>query len=420
MRRLAWVIIVLCALVAPALAACTANFTMSQTSGNYPLTVSFADQSVCTPAANGWAWNFGDGLTNATSTSQNPTYTYTYTGTFNPQLLVSNANGDNGTYTWNSILINQTPTNASTVSNQAPPKIVQFHAVSIWGKQIANATITVQGLSTTTGTWSWVSTLLSIPLDEAPIQNSLMTGVTDSYGTTEFTLVPTTKYNVTATSVGYIFPSIYIYPHDNEYTIVASGTNDTSWVNSGAGVAATKIINVSTVKFTDTLQAVNVSYVDTTATTTGGYINITQGATVLVSHHIVSSSFWLNQSVTVPIGGTSVTVDANIITSGGNVSKSYMVSFTGPPVTLAGIDPEIMMWMSLFLIVLTGLIATSSTGPAVSIIVCFEAWFFLAVGWLNSLVADVGLSQVVGLFSLATILAVLWTLRDGKRKETGR
>ena len=55
----------------------TAAFSAGTTSGDAPLTVSFADTSSGAPTE--WSWNFGDG---ATSTTQNPTHTYTSPGTY--------------------------------------------------------------------------------------------------------------------------------------------------------------------------------------------------------------------------------------------------------------------------------------------------------------------------------------------------
>jgi gliding motility-associated-like protein len=58
-----------------------------------PLAVNFQDQS-----ANGvsWLWNFGDG---GTATSQNPSHTYTAYGSFDVQLIVTNASGCSDTIT---------------------------------------------------------------------------------------------------------------------------------------------------------------------------------------------------------------------------------------------------------------------------------------------------------------------------------
>ena len=66
----------------------SSNFCSNITCGNVPLTVQFNDTSTGSPAS--WNWNFGDGCT---SIEQNPTHTYYSAGTYNVNLIVSNADG---------------------------------------------------------------------------------------------------------------------------------------------------------------------------------------------------------------------------------------------------------------------------------------------------------------------------------------
>jgi PKD repeat protein len=65
------------------------NFTASTTSGSFPLTVIFTDQSQYDTS---WLWNFGDGTT---STAQNPTHTYTKSGNYTVSLTGINSYGNN-------------------------------------------------------------------------------------------------------------------------------------------------------------------------------------------------------------------------------------------------------------------------------------------------------------------------------------
>jgi PGF-pre-PGF domain-containing protein len=64
-----------------------ADFNANPTSGDAPLAVQFTDLS---QNATGWNWNFGDG---ATSIDPNPSHTYSAEGTYNVNLVASNANG---------------------------------------------------------------------------------------------------------------------------------------------------------------------------------------------------------------------------------------------------------------------------------------------------------------------------------------
>ncbi len=59
----------------------TSDFSVSSTSGNAPLIVTFTDKSIGKPTA--WKWDFGDGTH---SSSQNPVHTYTKPGVYNASL----------------------------------------------------------------------------------------------------------------------------------------------------------------------------------------------------------------------------------------------------------------------------------------------------------------------------------------------
>lgn len=66
-------------------------FTADQTSGCFPHTVQFTDQSIPSSGTiTSWAWDFGDGTT---STAANPAHTYTIAGNFTVTLQVTNSNG---------------------------------------------------------------------------------------------------------------------------------------------------------------------------------------------------------------------------------------------------------------------------------------------------------------------------------------
>lgn len=79
--------------------ALAAGYTASPTTGEWPLTVQFTDQSIGDISK--WKWNFGDGTTD---TAQNPSYTYNKSGDFTVSLTVSGKDGSTNTKTIDSYI----------------------------------------------------------------------------------------------------------------------------------------------------------------------------------------------------------------------------------------------------------------------------------------------------------------------------
>lgn len=77
-----------------------AFFSVSDTSGCVPLSVTFTNKSTATFGINKYEWDFGDGLT---SNLANPTHTYTVQGRFYPQLTITDSKGCTRTYIYNYI-----------------------------------------------------------------------------------------------------------------------------------------------------------------------------------------------------------------------------------------------------------------------------------------------------------------------------
>jgi hypothetical protein len=213
---------------------------------------------------------------------------------------------------------------------------------------------------------------------------------------------------------------LYIVPHDTEYTIVANPVGEEGWTPAIVPVIGSKNVTVSKQWITDASQNVIVKYEDTTGTTTGGWINITQGSTVIYSGLIPNNSFSITQNVVVPIGGTSVKISVKVVSTQGNVSKDYATSFDGPVVGAGPFDSNLMMWVSFFLLMLTAMLAGAASAPKVAVIVCIEGWLFIGMGWLRPLALRIGNDKLIAIFMFATALAIIWNLREGKRMETGR
>ncbi len=111
-----------------------AAFTGSPTSGSFPLTVNFTDQSSNGPTS--WSWNFGD---SGTSTAQNPSHVYNSAGSFTVTLTVTNAGGSD----------QEVKTNYITVTDPSQtPQIyvydIYMQKYSLWFLYRATATITIR------------------------------------------------------------------------------------------------------------------------------------------------------------------------------------------------------------------------------------------------------------------------------------
>jgi PKD repeat protein len=111
-----------------------ADFSGSPTSGPFPLTVNFTDQSSNGPTS--WLWNFGD---TGTSTAQDPSHQYTAAGTYTVTLTATNAAGSD----------QEIKTNYITVTDPSQnPDIYVFDIYMqkfvLWILYRAEATITIK------------------------------------------------------------------------------------------------------------------------------------------------------------------------------------------------------------------------------------------------------------------------------------
>jgi len=115
-----------------------AAFVGSPTSGQYPLNVSFTDQSSNAPTS--WYWTFGDG---GTSTQQNPSHTYSGAGAYTVTLTATNTAGSD----------DETKTNYITVTAPAAP-VAAFTGTPTSGVYPLDVMFTDQSSGSPTS-WSW-------------------------------------------------------------------------------------------------------------------------------------------------------------------------------------------------------------------------------------------------------------------------
>jgi PKD repeat protein len=117
----------------------TAGFVGSPTSGDFPLNVSFTNQST---GATSYGWDFGD---SGTSTATNPSHTYTAAGTYTVSLTATNSCGSD----------QDVKTNYITVTTPScDPPVAEFSGTPTTGA--APLSVSFSDLSTNSPTsWSW-------------------------------------------------------------------------------------------------------------------------------------------------------------------------------------------------------------------------------------------------------------------------
>ena len=403
------------------------NFTHQDLwlSGQYLQTFVITDSSTLAPITNvSIASSSGKSYqtTNGTGYLTEPYGLYTVTFSsdgYYPRTITYVFDAD-GTH---AVALTETVEGATDINLQGTPRDVKFHIQSFWGAPITGATIAVQGITTTTGSWDWVSTLLSIDLEETPIQNTSMSGLTDSNGDAVFLMLDSIKYNISVSKSGYTFPATFISPQASQYTI--SANMNESWFASGNDTLKEVNVSVSWVTKNATHAFVNVSYRDDTGTTTGGNIKVYQDSVGRVSNvspiaimNITGSTCSNSTVVPVPVGGASYTAVVDATTTGDPITRTFTHYFKGEPVILPGWTSETQLWLALFIIIFTAAFAGALHSPQMSVILCVEAWVFWAIGWLNYLVTDYFYTEVhvIGILTLATFLTILWNVTEGKAK----
>jgi len=106
-------------------AAPTAEFSASPTSGTAALTVNFTDES--TGDITSWSWSFGDG---GTSDEQNPSHSYSDAGTYDVSLGVSGAAGSDTETKLDYITVSAAPPPGGVGGTPYPPD--KFGILAPW------------------------------------------------------------------------------------------------------------------------------------------------------------------------------------------------------------------------------------------------------------------------------------------------
>jgi gliding motility-associated-like protein len=218
------------------------NFVSSPCSNQ----VAFTDSSYNTP--NNWLWNFDDG---STSTLQNPTHTYATSGTYNVQLISSNANGCADTtvvqvvFTGSTTTINPSTSICEGMNTQL--NATGGYAYS-WSPAtgLSNANIS-NPVATPAVTTTYTVTIHTVPFPGDTCITTLTTTVS-VYNPANFPLSATATHDTVTLGSSTILHAIT----DTTLTITWSPATGLSNVNSFNPTASPTVTTTYTVTITDT------------------------------------------------------------------------------------------------------------------------------------------------------------------------
>jgi len=312
------------------------------------------------------------------------------------------------------------------VQPQAYPKYVTFHVKdgSMFGQPLAEVGINVTGISTSSGDWDWISQLIGVPLNEVPINTAHMYQTTDSLGRATFYVIPTAKYNITFTKVGYTISPMILVPQDDDYIVTATSATS-PFYRKGVDEISAINITVSSTLYNSSHAFLNFTYYDSTGHTTGGTITVRQksdtawvGPTTMATWPVTGSSF-TNSTVIVHIQQVSGYIDANITHSDfGNIVRSYPYSFNSVPVQFLGFGSDITLIVALGIMLFTMMLGGAAHGRNLIIIVSIEGWIMYTMHWFQSLfdrgVPEETFIAVITFMFIAGVLAnVLMRIKRG-------
>ena len=312
----------------------------------------------------------------------------------------------------------------------AYPVYVVMHFVEGFGTPVSGVNVTAIPYTTSTSSFSYLAQLLGLPLDQAPMQNQTMTQLSGTDGKAAFYILPTTQYNFSYSKTGYTFTPVSMFTafsnNQDMYIIATSSTTNNYFPNGGQDVNSAIQFNVAAVKVNATAFFLNMTYSDSTGTTTGGNVvviaaNTTPYAanTTLVTWPITSSSCTNSTLVihTKEVDGDAI---ANIVTTQfGTITKDISYTMRGQPVSFMGFGPEIALLFAIFIMMMTVMLSTSMNARQIVVGgLAFECWIFYAIGWFDSLIAR-GVPETLLQLGMVimTVAGIISVFEVRKKKE---
>lgn len=374
-------------------------------SGTIPYTVSWDGSS--TGYKTSYEWDFKDGYTDDV---EDASHIFSSVGNFNVSYYVFSPFG--GTYWYSNV------TTASQIPSYATAQNVRFNVRDLYGKPLPGVSISAVGVNSSVGSWDWLITLLGLPLEAAPIHNTSMACITDSFGSCTFMMIPTIQYQMTlVNSTAGISETYNVLPKDDVYEIWISTGGE--WYPSLYDPMEQINITVTANRKNTTHGNINITYVDALAGTTGNKIFLNQTnktATdleqITISTKTITTSNFITNFTNVDAEGDSYLVTFEIQHSTfGRIVRTFAVSFEKE--VSIGLPESWNIYLAVFFILFTGMFFGAVTSPTIgSILTCFVGWIMWGIGWMD----DMGLAAPTVLV-FATFISFLSVIMVRSRKE---
>jgi hypothetical protein len=216
---------------------------------------------------------------------------------------------------------------------------------------------------------------------------------------------------------------MYVVPDQKDYFIYASSVDAVVFEHGYNELTAINI-SISKTAVNDTYGYINMTYLDTTGTTTGGTVEVWQKSAtvnapdVLVASWPATSSNFTNSTVISHASEVSGLVKANVSTTTfGTVDRTYPYSFKGAPVQFLGFGENITLLVAFGIMLFTAMLGGATAARQVAFVVAIEGWIFFMLGWFNAMVTSGwGEGAIITALVLMTFVAIAMNMEMKKKR----
>ncbi len=301
------------------------------------------------------------------------------------------------------ILTPITPPIQSTTFKTLPHN-VRFQIQDYTGRAHVGIPVTVQGWSTTVGTWAQLGQLLGLDFTTTPINNESMSGTTGIDGSIAFMMMDTVYYSVNFNGGSAYNITWYLYPKEDFYLLMIPLSSP----NSGCSQNITYNLTQTTINTTHT--ALGLTYSDPSGHTTliNFFVQNNQ-STYLYTNSSASSSLTDSFAVNSSVTGTTYFWGFNSTETGGcTLAQTQVITFRGSGKLIdLHISKGYYQWISIILIVFMASLFSIKKIKFGAVITPLTAGTLYAFGWFT-------INPI--LLSIAIVIGIMIYLRASEQK----